>query len=166
MESLIATFHIDVKLIIAQLINFAVVFAVLYWFVFKPLGKTMRDRTTVIEKGLADAKESAQSLEQAQREAKSFLATARVEAQEIVKNASDEAERRKTRMIIEAKDEVNEIVSQGKNQLANEKLKMVEEAKIEIVNLVSSAAERILPGLVTPSIDKQLIEKTIKELEH
>ena len=35
MESLISTFHIDFRLFIAQLINFAIVFSVLYFFAFK-----------------------------------------------------------------------------------------------------------------------------------
>jgi F0F1-type ATP synthase membrane subunit b/b' len=45
MEELITTFHIDWKLMIAQIVNFGLVFALLYWLAAKPLSKLMKDRT-------------------------------------------------------------------------------------------------------------------------
>ena len=55
MDSLITTFHIDWKMIIAQLINFVVVFFVLYRYALKPLAKLMEERGTTIEDGLKNA---------------------------------------------------------------------------------------------------------------
>ncbi len=57
MDSLVETFHLDVKLLIAQVINFAIVFLVLYYFALKPLLNVMNDRSAKIEKSLEDAKE-------------------------------------------------------------------------------------------------------------
>ena len=37
MEGLVETFHLDIKLLVAQSINFLVVLAVLYFFALKPL---------------------------------------------------------------------------------------------------------------------------------
>ena len=68
MDSLISTFHIDWHLIVAQAVNFAIVFAVLYWFALKPLGKLMEERKETIEKGLADAKSNAQLLANTEKE--------------------------------------------------------------------------------------------------
>ena len=65
MESIIETFHIDWKIIIAQAINFGVVFVVLYIFALKPLSKLMAERSERISKGIEDAKKSKELLEQA-----------------------------------------------------------------------------------------------------
>ena len=48
MDSIISTFHIDWKIIIAQAINFGVVFIVLYIFALKPLSKLMNERAEKI----------------------------------------------------------------------------------------------------------------------
>ena len=68
MDSIIATFHIDWKIIIAQVLNFGVVFGVLYLFALKPLMKVMRERTEKIEKGIKDAKENAEVLNNTKKE--------------------------------------------------------------------------------------------------
>ena len=56
MDSLISTFHIDWHLIVAQLVNFAVVILVLWRFALKPLGKLMDERGQTIAGGLENAK--------------------------------------------------------------------------------------------------------------
>ena len=63
MEELIQTFHIDWKLLIAQLINFAIVLFVLWKFAIKPLSKTMDKRTNDIEKSIDDAKKIEENLQ-------------------------------------------------------------------------------------------------------
>ena len=50
MDTIIESFHVDFKLLIAQAINFLIVFLVLYYFVFKPLLKVMKERSEKIEK--------------------------------------------------------------------------------------------------------------------
>ena len=56
MQELITTFHIDWKLMIAQIVNFGLVFTLLYWLAAKPLSKLMKDRTKEITDGLDNAK--------------------------------------------------------------------------------------------------------------
>ena len=65
MDSIISTFHIDWKIIIAQMINFGVVFVVLYIFALKPLSKLMTERGEKIETGISDAKKSSKLLQKA-----------------------------------------------------------------------------------------------------
>ncbi len=52
MESIISTFHIDWKIIIAQAVNFAVVFIVLYIFALKPLSKLMAEEVRKFQREL------------------------------------------------------------------------------------------------------------------
>ncbi|MFO7806922.1 MAG: ATP synthase F0 subunit B, partial [Candidatus Moraniibacteriota bacterium] len=68
MESLISNFHIDAGLLIAQVINFAIIFAALYFFALKPLLAVMKDRTKTIEKSLEDAKKAEENLAKAEED--------------------------------------------------------------------------------------------------
>ena len=83
MESIISTFHIDWKIIIAQMINFVIVFVVLYIFALKPLSKLMKERGEKIAKGIDDAKNNAVILEKTAKEYEDVLTKARIEANNI-----------------------------------------------------------------------------------
>ena len=144
MESIISTFHIDWKIIIAQAVNFGVVFAVLYIFALKPLSKLMAERSEKIKKGIDDAKTNATVLEASKAEYEKILLKAKSEANKIFQDGKKEAETKKTQMLEEAKTEVATLISNGKKMLETEKVKMVEEAKKEIVSLAMLATEKLL----------------------
>ncbi len=144
MESIISTFHIDWKIIIAQMINFVVVFVVLYIFALKPLSKLMAERAEKIKGGIDDAKKNAEILKSTTAEYEAVLAKAKIEANKIFTEGKKEAETKKTKMLDDAKAEVASLISNGKKILEAEKMKMVEEAKKEIVNLAMSATEKLI----------------------
>lgn len=144
MDSIISTFHIDWKIIIAQAINFGVVFTILYIFALRPLSKLMSERSEKIQKGVNDAKTNAELLAKTKAEYDEALARARVEADKIFQNGKKEAEAQKILMLEEAKKEVAGTIENGKRTLEAEKLKMVEKAKKEIVSLAMQATEKLI----------------------
>ncbi|MEK6827090.1 MAG: F0F1 ATP synthase subunit B [Nanoarchaeota archaeon] len=162
MESIISTFHIDWKIIIAQAINFAIVFGVLYFYALKPLGKLMAERSEKIAKGIDDAKANAETLNKTKEAHEETLIKARAEAQAIFGAGKKEAEAKKTEMLEKAKAEVAVLVDSGKKTLEAEKTKMVEEARGEIVILAMQATEKLL----STKIDKDFNSETIKELHN
>lgn len=161
MESIISTFHIDWKIIIAQAINFGVVFVVLYIYALKPLSKLMAERSEKIARGIDDAKNNAEILGKTKEVQEETLVKARAEAQAIFQAGKKEAEIKRTEMLEKAKSDVAMIIESGKKTLEVEKNKMVEEARGEIVALAMQATEKLL----TTKIDKDFNGKTIKELE-
>ena len=165
MESLISTFHIDIKLIIAQLINFAIVFVVLYVFALKPLMKLMRERSAKIEQGIKDARNSVEKMQQSEEEYKKMITQAKSEGMALMIAARDEADKKRGEMMNAAKEEVAKIVTQGKNQLVAEKVKMIGEAKAEVVDLLDRAFKKII-GDVDPKLEQELINSAVKDLEH
>lgn len=144
MQEFINTFHIDWKLMIAQLFNFALVFLAFYLLAAKPLRKLMKEREETISRGVNDAKINATVLEKTNKDYEEILAKARVEANKIFQDGKKEAEAKKTAMLEEAKIEVASVIENGKKTLQSEKIKMVEEAKKEIVNLAMEATEKLL----------------------
>ena len=102
MESFISTFHIDWKILIAQAINFGIIFAVLYFFALKPLKKVMSERTNVIEKGIKDAKHNAELIASTQKEYEKVIADAKAEAHTLFQEGKKEAESKKAEMMAKA----------------------------------------------------------------
>ena len=144
MDSIISTFHIDWKIIIAQAVNFGIVFVVLYIFALKPLNKLMAERAEKIKKGIEDAKTNASVLEKTAKEYEETLAKARIEANKIFQEGKKDGEANKARMIDDAKNEVKGIIENGKKNLEIEKTKMVEDARKDIASLAMLAAEKIM----------------------
>ncbi len=144
MDSIISTFHIDWKIIIAQAINFGVVFIVLYIFALKPLSKLMAERSEKIAKGIDDAKTNASMLERTGAEYAEAIAKAKAEANKIFQEGKKEAEAKKAEMMEAAKNEATVIIENGKKMMEAEKIKMVEEAKKEMVDLAMLATEKLI----------------------
>src|SRR5690348_1798049 len=117
MDSIISTFHIDWKIILAQAANFAVVFGVLYVFALKPLMKLMKDRTEKIEKGIEDAKANADMLKETSAMSEEILAKARAEAGKMFDQAKREVEVSRAAMIEEAKNSAAAILENGKKTM-------------------------------------------------
>src|SRR3989338_5363816 len=144
MDSIISTFHIDWKIIIAQVINFGVVFIVLYIFALKPLGTLMKERSKKIEQVIFDGIKNEAMLKATSLEYDEMLTKARAEANKLATKSKKEGEEEKNRMLEEAKAEVEELIRSGRKTLEADKVKIVEEAKKEIVSLVTLAAEKLI----------------------
>lgn len=162
MDSIIETFHIDWKIIIAQAINFGIVFVILYVFALKPLSKLMSERSERISKGIDDAKTNADILTRTETEYNEAIAKAKAEASKIFQEGKKEADTKRTEMLEKAKTEVSLVIDSGKKVLEAEKIKMVEEAKKEIVALTLQATEKLLGG----KVDRNFDQKTIGELKN
>ena len=165
MDSLISTFHIDWQMILAQIINFAVVFFVLYKFALKPLKKLMDERSATISGGLDNAKKQEELLKAQQEQYDQTLAQARAEAQTIMKEVKKDAEEKRAQILATAGDESKAIFESGKKQLADEKAKMLDEAKKELVTLIVSATEKVIGENMNEKIEAKLVEDSIKEVQ-
>ncbi len=163
MESLIETFHIDIKLLVAQVINFAIVISVLYFFALKPLIKIMRDRTVKIEKSLEDAKKIDVKLDKTGREYREAIARAKKEASEILAKTREQAENKKQTIIGEAQTEIGRMVSNEKIKLQREKAKILKEVKADVAGLVVASVAKVLEKKVDDKEDKKLIKKLISK---
>ena len=165
MDALIGTFHIDWKLMLAQIINFGIVFFVLYRFVIKPLSKTMAERKLVIEQGLSDAKKNEELLKQAEVLHAEELSKARAEAHALITDMKKTTEEKRAEMLLQAEDDVKKILEDGKKSIEEEKQKTVESLKKEIGLLILSATEKVLGTNLPPSVNNEVIQKSIDDLK-
>lgn len=161
---LIGTLGLNRDLFFAQLFNFAVVFFVMWRWVYKPLVKAMDERSTAIAKGLSDADAAAKALSSASTEKDQVIAEAKREAMKIVAAAEADAKVERDAAVGRAKAEIEKMVVQGKEILALEKTKMAEELRDELGNLVATAVEKVVGAKVDGKKDKELIAEALKKL--
>ncbi len=160
MEALISTFHIDWKLMVAQIINFILVFLAIYLLAAKPLRKTIEERTKEIQTGLENSKKNREILENTKKEYEETMLKARNEAGDFIKHTREENELKKKEMLENANKEVLAMIENGKKSLEKERELMMASVKKEIVDLVIATTQKVLEE----KIDTQYRDKVIKEL--
>ncbi len=165
MESLIETFHLDIKLIVAQIVNFIVVATVLWFFALKPLLKIMAERTTKIEKSLAQAEEIEKNLAATKTEYEQTISLAKQEAHGILEQAQKQSEINKVEATKNARAEVEKVVAEGKRQLAAERAAIVKEIKTEVSELVMAVTSKVLAGAVDKKIDEKIIRQALDDIK-
>lgn len=134
---------IDGTLFVAQLINFLIVLAVLWFFAYKPFMKLMADRTKKIEDGIKRADEIDERMAALEAEREEVLAKARVEAKGIVDEAEDIAKKRGEALVANARQEVESVVNTGKKQIAAQKDQLMQESKKELADIVVAAVAKV-----------------------
>jgi len=164
MDSLIQTFHIDWKLILAQVINFGVVILVLYKFALKPLKQLMDERGQKIAGGLENAERQQELLALQEIEYEKALAEARTEAANLMKEVKADASAKRAELLASAQAEAALILSDGKKQLESEKIKMIDSAKQELVSLVMSATKKVVGTTIAGAADATLVQKSLEQI--
>ena len=162
MTSLIETFHIDFNLLIAQIVNFAVIFLVLYWFALKPLIKVMQERTNRIEKSLVDARKIEDKLAMTEKEYNEEIVKAKKEAAEILEKANQLAEQSKKELVERTKEEIGQIIDREKMKIQQEKAATLKEIKREVTDLVMAVVEKVLDKKLDKKEDRELIRNLVK----
>lgn len=149
MQELISTFHIDIKLLVAQLINFSIVLFVLYRFAFKPLTSLMNERTKTISQGLDDAEEAKKTLLMAEDEKAGIVKEARVLAHTTLTQAGLEGKALVKQAEIEANLEKEKIMIETKAQIALERAKLEQELQHKTAQLVVDSVAKVLKENMT-----------------
>ncbi len=163
MDSLISAFHLDPKLLIAQLVNFAIVFLILYFLIFRPLFKTTGERSATIEKSLKEAREIEERLAKTKAEQSEMIASAKKEAMAILDEANRKAEARKTELVEKAKEEIGALINREKVRQQSEKAATLKELRAEVADLIEVSWQKILGEKMTKGIDEKLISKTLND---
>lgn len=165
MDELVKTFHIDWKLMIAQIVNFVIVLSVLWYFALKPLQKIMIKRSEDIAKSLEDAKEIEKKLVATDEDRAKVLIKARQEAQEIVKQANEIGDKKRQEMLNTTKQETNEIVAQAKRQIEAAKEKLKKQLRQETAELVIQATQKVIQGSSIKKPDSKEVKEVLENLD-
>ena len=164
MDFLIETFHIDARLLLAQIVNFGVVVGVLYFFVFKPLARVMGDREKKIKDGLRFAEQAEEDLRSARQKGESVMLEARKQADAEIEQVRRLAEEKKKDILRGAAAEAEAFLSVSKKMGEDERKRIVAQSRGDILDLAFAAAAMALGKKMKDADDEKFTEQMIKEL--
>ncbi len=147
-----------------RLFNFAIVVAILVYFLAKPIKKGLAGRREEIEKTLAEAKRIKEEAEAKFAEYDLKLARATEEIAEISDSIRREGEREKINIIESAKQLAIKIEQDAENAAELEVAKARTELQREAVQLAVGVAEELLKKNFTKDDDTRLIDEYMQKV--
>lgn len=139
-------FGIDWRLLIIQVVNFGVLMALLYVFLYGPLMRLLDERRAKIEKGVKDADRAAHDLARAEEERRSIVAAAAKEADAMAERARKDAAAKEKQASEDAEGKAARIVSAAEAEAEELRQKALMGAKEEMARLIVLGAEKALSG--------------------
>lgn len=158
-----AQLGINGPFLLAQIINFVVLFLLLRRFLFPPLVKMLDQRRQRIAEGLAAADVARKEAEGERARLMAQIEAERAEAQQRVAAASAQAERVKADILAEARREAEAIKTKAVEEAEAEKQRILAEAQKQIADLTVMATERVVRRGLDEKVQRQLIADFLSE---
>ncbi len=149
MEEILSKIGFDYRVALANLVNFLIVFWVLYRFAFPKIQAVLSERQAKIHKGLQDAEDAAKAKLDAQDLAKKSLDDARAEARGIVSDGESEAKKIVEKAHGEGEIEKGLLVASAQKVIDAEKMKAENDLKNQGQSLVESALKNVFANDVS-----------------
>lgn len=165
MAELFEKLGVDWKLLIAQVINFAILFWVLKKYAYKPILGALEKRSSTIAKSLDDAKQIDEQVKALEVEKARVMSAARAEAGEIVERARKDADAFATKARAEAQASSQQLVEKATKQVSDMKDAVMSEAKADLADLVVAATEKVVRMKIEGAADTKLVKDVLSKSE-
>lgn len=144
MQELFAAFGLDWKLLMIQALNFAILLAVLWKFLYTPVLKMIDERREKIAEGVQKAEAADRRLADADGEGKGIVASASKDAEGIVSSARNRAEEQAAEIAKRAQERADQVLADATARAEEAKRQALAAGEKEIARAAMLAAEKIL----------------------
>jgi len=164
MQQLFSQLGIDWRLLLSQAVDFSLLLAVLWFFLYKPLLKILKDRKQKIEEGLAKAQAADERLHEIDAIGKEKIKEAETQALGIIRKTESDVKALEAKLMLKAKEkEEAELKDFHGVLLAKEdasRRALDDEAK-KLVKMAIAKTVMLSPE----SVDDALIARALKEVK-
>jgi F-type H+-transporting ATPase subunit b len=158
-------FGFDPVMLVAQIVNFLIIFYLLKRFLYKPVLGMLQKRKDIAAEGLRQAEESRLALEKTLEEEKKILTKAQDEAKKIIEESKAQATEVARTIEENTKHQAERILTEAKEQIDQES-KETERKLSEKVSLLAEAMlTKSLEGFFGEKEQKQIVTKAVKQIK-
>ena len=150
--------------ILISLANLLIMFLILKRFLFKPVQKVVADRQAQVDKLYGDAENDRTAAGEMKQEYEARLATAREEADGIVKNAVQTAQRKGDAIVSEASFQASRLKQKAEEEISMERRQMLMDVRSEISDLAVSIASKVVEREVQTQDHADFVDEFIRNV--
>ncbi len=163
-DNIVKTFGIDWPMFTAQVINFTLVALAIWFFAFKKILSTIKEREKQIADSLKNADKIKLELEETEKKQNETLQEASLKAKKTVSMAQEQAKSFIESQKEEARKQAEEIIQKAKVSMELERQKVLKEARNEIASLVVLATTKVLQRELNEDEKSRFAEAAAKEI--
>lgn len=165
-SGILGSMGINAPLFAFQLINFAIVFVILWFLILKPLSKKLTERQKMIDDSIENSKKIDDMLRQGELGFQEKIDMAKAEASMILDRAKTEADSLAESSRTKTLQEIDVLVDQAKKKINAERDQMIGDLKTETAAIVVAALEKILTEKIDEHKDKKIISEALTHLDY
>jgi F-type H+-transporting ATPase subunit b len=158
------TFGVDWPHLVAQIISFCIVCALLYWLAYQPILKMLEERRQQIAQGLANTEKIKAELALTEAQRQEVISKANVQARRIIEEAHAAGARVQERETQKAMAAAEQIVVKARENAAQDYARMLTELKREVGRLVVQTTATVTGKILTADDQRRLSEETARQL--
>lgn len=155
---------INVHELIWAIINFLVLLALLYKFLYGPMLRMLDERRSEVTGNLERAETTRKEAEALLDRYRQEVNQARQEAQAIVDQANALGEKTREQMVSQAKSEAAAILEKARQEIQREKTAALAELRDEVSTLAILVAGKVINRSLRPEDHRQAVDQFVQEV--
>ncbi len=156
---------IDWRTLIAQIVNFAILFGLLYLVAYKPIMRMLDERSKKVKDSMEQVESVREQSEHAEEEVRKRLEVAGKEGQEVVARAVRTGEEARQKAQEEARREAEVLIDKARLEIQRQRDEAIDELRKEFADLTVEAAGKVIERSLDKEAHRQLIDKVLEESE-
>lgn len=162
MEGLVGL-GISLPTLLAQVVNFIILFVLLYFVAYKPIMRMLDARSEKIKKSMEQVEYIKEQAARAEQKAESRINTASKEGQEIIAKSLRTGEKLNQKAQEEARQTAEALIDRARLEIQRERDEAITELRKEFVDLTIMAAEKVIDRSLDKKAHREIIEKVLEE---
>jgi F-type H+-transporting ATPase subunit b len=149
--------------LIGQLVNFVLLFVLLYFIAYKPIRRMLDERSNRIKVSMDQAEQIKEQMVKTDEQVRQQLEAARMEGQNMLTQAGQIGERLKEEAREEARHEAEITIARARTEIQRERDQAIEELKRQFVDLAITAAEKVISETLDKEKHRRLIDEVLEQ---
>jgi F-type H+-transporting ATPase subunit b len=158
------TFGVDWPHLVAQIISFSIVCALLYFFAYKRVLAMLEERRQLIAESLANAEKIKSELAHAEAQKLEILSQANNQATKLIEEARAAAAKVQEQETQKAIAAAEQIIAKAREAAAADHARMLAELKREVGRLVVQTTTAVTGKILTNEDQRRLAEETARQV--
>ncbi|SRR6266403_3294614 len=158
-------FDIEWQLLLAQIINFLIIFYLLKRFLYKPIFAVLKKRADAIKEGIEKAEEGKKALDQALLKEKKIIKEAQDTARKIIADAREQSTTLAKEIEDRAKKQTDRMIEEAKVQIAREAKSAEQQLNKHVAELSIEMLKKSLGSVFGEKEQSEVVSKAVKTLQ-
>jgi len=159
----LSSLGINPATLLAQIINVAVLFGLLYLVAYRPIMRMLDERSRKIKESMEQTEYIKQQAERAEGEAAKRIDAAAKEGQEAIARAVRTGEEVRHETQQQAKQEAEALIARARAEIQRERDEAVDELRKEFADITIMAAGKVIDRTLDKKAHREIIDKVLKE---